>query len=305
MKKVLVLGAGGFIGKNLCLKLAEKQHVVAYDLQIDQTLDNHKNITCIAGDFVTTVDFSFLLERVDVVYHLIGTTLPRAGTGHIIPELEDNLIPTLRVLEAMKKESVKRLIFASSGGTIYGENEQKCQTGDMLHPKCSYGVLKRVVEDYLDFYNTYADLSCISARLANPYGTGQDVNRLQGVIPIFVRALLNGDPITIFGDGDVKRDYIFLDDMTTALVKLAEYSGTEKIFNIGSGIGYSLNEIIKKIELISGSKFKNIQYKPKRDFDVATNVLDTEITQKELGWSCTTSLDAGINKLLYFSQQTI
>lgn len=298
MKTCLVLGAGGFIGKNLCIKLSSKYKVIAYDRYICEELEGLTNIICKTGDFVKTTDFSPLLEEVSIIYHLIGTTLPQKGTKHIISELNQNLLPTIHLLEAIKEAGIKRMIFASSGGTVYGEHEGECHVEDVLHPKCSYGVLKRVIEDYLDFYNTYSGLSCISARIGNPYGMGQDIRKPQGVIPIFIRNLLKGNPITIWGDGNTKRDYIYLDDLSNALALLAEYSGNITTFNIGSGTGYSLNEIIYLIEKISGRIFSKIEYLPGRDFDVKENILNIEETKSELNWKCNKKLHDGINEIL-------
>lgn len=299
MKTCLVLGAGGFIGKNLCMTLAKDHLVIAFDRYMCEELQNIKNIRQIIGDFAKIVDFSSLLSDIDVVYHLISTTLPAEGTDDVAEEMEENIVPTLRLLSQMAAKGKGRIIFASSGGTVYGErNGEKCLVTDKLKPQCTYGVQKQVIETYLDFFDRCTSLTCITARLANPYGMGQDIKRKQGVIPIFVYNILCGLPITVRGDGTYKRDYINMDDMINALVLLSDYSGKFRIFNIGTGESHSLLDVIGLIEKIAGCNFKKINYIPNYSVDVSSVCLDIEQTKKELGWRPEISLEMGIEKII-------
>lgn len=298
MKKCLVLGANGFIGKSLCKKLAQEYLVVAYDLMISDELRDVENIISKEGNFLTDNNLSNLLEDVDVVYHLVSTTLPQKGTQHIINELEQNLIPTIRLLEAIKNNTKKaKIIFASSGGTVYGDTKgEKVKTTNSLCPQCSYGMQKQVIEEYIGFYGRYAGVDYVIARLSNPYGIGQDKKRVQGIVPIFIRSLLEDNPITLFGNST--RDLIYLDDLTDALVLLAEYKGDKKIFNIGSGHGYTTETVVRLIETIANKKFKEIVKEEIREFDVEHIVLDIEETKSELEWCPKISLEKGIELLV-------
>lgn len=299
MKKCLVLGAGGFMGKNLCRELVKKYEVIAFDRFIPDELAAMEGIRCVEGDFVGTKDFSPLLENVDKVIHLISTTIPQEETANIDIEIMQNVVPTVRLLEGMVKVGVPEIIFTSSGGTIYGETgDHANDINDELHPICAYGVHKKVIESYLEFYGLRHGINYKIMRISNPYGIGQDPQKPQGVIPIFVHRLLNGLPITIFGDGNSQRDYIYIPDLMEAFCKVLEYNGDMHIFNIGSGEAHTLHEIIEIIESIAGKKFVEINYQEQRKCDVSKNVLNVDETQNELHWKVEKDLVQGIETII-------
>lgn len=307
MKTCLVLGAGGFIGKNLCMELAKNYKVIAFNRSMPRELISLSNIEIKVGDFKEIKDFSTLLKGVDMVFHLISTTIPSEETSHIDEEITDNIVPTVLFLEAMVNSGVKDIIFASSGGTVYGESDNHVsQINDRLNPICSYGVQKKVIESYLEFYGLYYGLNYKIVRISNPYGKGQDPKKPQGVIPIFIYRLLNNDSITIFGDGNNLRDYIYMDDLIDALIKVAKYKGDNHIFNIGSGNSYSLHYIISIIERLSNRKFSDVLYKDIRKCDVSKTLLDISVTEIELDWSPKVSIEKGIKMLLdFYAQQNL
>ncbi|WP_312833469.1 NAD-dependent epimerase/dehydratase family protein [Sedimentibacter saalensis] len=306
MKTCLVLGAGGFIGKSLCKKLARHYKVIAFNRSTPIELEDIENIEIITGDFSSIEDFTPLLNGVNIVYHLISTTIPSEDTNHIDKEIIENIVPTVRLLECMIKRGVNEIIFASSGGTVYGESSNHInQTNDKLNPICSYGVQKKVIEGYLEFYGLYYGLNYKILRISNPYGIGQDPRKPQGVIPIFIYRLFNNEPITVFGDGNNHRDYIYMDDLIDVLIKVASYNGDHHIFNIGAGKAYSLHEIIKIIEEKSGKNFAQINYKNMRKCDVSKTLLDITETQKELGWSPNININSGIAILLEYYKNMI
>jgi len=307
MKKCLVLGAGGFIGRNLCAQLLkEGWYVRAFEKFNCEQLRELKVHDIVETDYLATEDFRDVLDGIDVVYHLISTTLPKAGSDHIISEeIEKNLIPTIRLLESMKKVGTKKIVFASSGGSIYGDYSGKPNmVGNPLRPKCTYALQKQWIEDSLQFYKTIYGINICIARISNPYGVGQSVNRVQGVIPIFIDRLLKNMPIVLLG-ADSRRDYIYMDDVTDALVRLGEYEGAETVFNIASGESYSLSEIVSKIEIIADRNFESVSKQEQRDFDVDHSIIDVSVTQKELGWKAKISLEHGIEKLYHRLTNTI
>lgn len=300
MKKCLILGAGGFMGKSLCRELVKDYEIVAFDRRIPEELTAiDGTIKCVEGDFVETKDFSSLLEGVDKVIHLISTTIPQEETANTDVEIMQNVVPTVRLLESMVKVGVPEIIFSSSGGTIYGETgDHENETTDELHPICGYGVQKKVIESYLEFYGLRYGINYKIMRISNPYGIGQDPQRPQGVIPIFVHRLLNDMPITIFGDGNSQRDYIYVPDLIAAFDKVLEYSGDTHIFNVGSGSAHTLNEIIEIIEHKVGKKFVSIDYREQRKCDVSRNVLKVDETQRELDWRAEMDLVRGIETVI-------
>lgn len=298
MRRCLVLGANGFIGKSLCAVLAKKYEVRAFDRCNCAQLVELGVQEIVEGDFLNLETFDSLLEDVDTVYHLICTTLPKEGTVDIISEeINQNLVPTLRLLESMKRMGTKTIVFASSGGTIYGDyrNHANLET-DPLEPKCSYGLQKQLVENCLNFYSRTCGIKSRIVRISNPYGIGQQTNRMQGVIPIFIDRLLKNQPITIYG-ADSRRDYIFMDDVSEALVRAGEYEGPVGTFNIGSGEVCTLFEIMKFIEDTVGLKFSNVFYDDQRSFDVNHAIIDTSLAAKELDWNAKVSVRQGIDIL--------
>jgi UDP-glucose 4-epimerase len=299
MKKILVMGAGGFIGKPLCLELSKNNLVRAFNNTDITDFKGVKNIEIILGDFTALDNFEEVLKDTDVVYHLISTTIPNNNTNSIPLEIEENIIPTVKLLECMVKVGVEEIVFASSGGTIYGETgDHKNCIMDPLKPICSYGVQKKVIEAYLEFYGIKYGINYKIARLSNPYGLGQDPSKPQGVIPIFVNRLLNGEEIKIFGDGSNERDYIYMDDLVEGLIKLGEYKGEEHIFNLGFGKTHTLKEIIQIIENLSGKKFVNVIFQPKRSFDVEKTILEVETSQNKLSWRPKIEMEQGIDIIL-------
>lgn len=300
MKKVLILGAGGFIGRRLCEKILQTDSVIAYDLKLPDTLINQSNVQCIKNDFTKENNFSCLLKETDLVYHLISTTLPSENTSEISEEIVNNVVPTVRLLEAIKNSKRKiKIVFASSGGTIYGETgDKKNKVTDPLHPICSYGVQKKIIEAYMEFYGVRHAIDYKIARISNPYGVGQNKCRMQGVIPILINRLILGESATIFGDGNSKRDYLYMDDLIEALLKLGQYDGSKKVFNIASGNVHTLNEVINIIQKELGKSFTYINYVPARSFDVSNTILDIEDTINTLHWNPSYSINDGIKAII-------
>lgn len=300
MKKVLILGAGGFIGRSLCEKILQTDSVIAYDLKLPDTFINRSDVQCIENDFSKENNFRCLLEETDLVYHLISTTLPSENTSEIPEEIINNVVPTVRLLEAIKNSKHKiKIVFASSGGTIYGETgDKKNKVTDPLHPICSYGVQKKTIEAYMEFYGASQAIDYRIARISNPYGVGQDKSRMQGVIPILINRLILGESATIFGDGNSKRDYLYMDDLIEALLKLGQYDGSKRVFNIASGNVYTLHEVIKIIQKELGRSFTYINYVPARNFDVSNTILDIEDTINTLHWVPHYNINDGIKAII-------
>lgn len=302
MKKCLIMGAGGFLGKKLCKKLINNYKVKAFDRYIPQELlDISNKIECITGDFASIVDFSDLLTDIDIVFHLISTTVPRDDSEHIDIEIVENVVPTVRLLENMVKNKVKDIIFFSSGGTVYGETRghYSIET-DHLHPICSYGVQKKVIESYLELYGSLYDINYKILRISNPYGIGQDSLKPQGIIPIFIQRLLSEEEITIYGDGNNERDYIYSEDLMGAMIKVVEYKGNEHVFNIASGENYTINQIVKIIEELTDKRFVKVNYQQSRRCDIRQNRLNNRLAAKELGWEAKTNVKKGILEILRY-----
>lgn len=300
MKKVLVLGANGFIGQNICRQLLADGHfVIAADIADSA---QHSSFSRYSQVDVIKCDFTSLIQDIDAVIYLVSTLLPQPSNENVERDILENLIPVIHLLEAMKQStSCKRIVFASSGGTIYGNHDDHIDEHSLLDPKCSYGIMKLTVEKYLSLYSDLHGLQSISLRLSNPYGPGQNINRPQGAVGIFLHKMMQDAPLEIWGDGSVVRDYVYIDDVATAFSAALNYNGHEKVFNIGSSTGTSLNELIDLLFKFTSSK-SIVTYSESRTVDVPSNILSIERAKNHLGWVPSISLTEGLRKLTSLMQ---
>ena len=296
--KCLVLGANGFIGSNLCQGLLNSGYSVrAFSRKAsDSTLNlDHCELECFEGDFCKQADLEDALFGVDVVFHLVSCTLPKNSNDDPVYDVVSNVGGTLRLLEAMRKVGVKKLLFVSSGGTVYGSKSSSLIDESMpTHPICSYGVGKLAIENYLFMYRELYSFECMIFRLSNPYGVGRKLGRPQGAVNSFIASALSGKTIEIWGDGSVVRDYIYIDDVTNAFLcalNLNNWNG--EVLNIGAGLGASLLDVVEKIETLIDSKVP-VDFRAARAFDVPVNVLNIAKAKEILNWQPTVPLPGGI-----------
>lgn len=300
-KKCLILGGGGFIGSNLVEGLLDSGFQVrVFDVKnfsrrnIDEFIDR---IEVFEGDFNNPTDIQSAIAGVDYVYHLISTTLPANSVLNPCYDIESNLVPTIKLLQLCVEKSIKKIIFISSGGTVYGVPETiPIKESHVSNPINSYGITKRTIESYCYLYHKLWGLDVCIFRLSNPYGKRQNPRGSQGVIPVFLYKAINQQTIEIWGDGSVVRDYIHISDVIGILVKAITMATPEIIYNLGSGIGTSLNEILDLIKehLEPNLKFS---YLEGRSFDVQANVLDISLLQKRFNFHNSVTLKTGISEL--------
>lgn len=284
LKKILVLGSSGFIGGNLAKSLQKSGHdVVTFSRQSD-------------GDYGDLELVSKKLKDVDVVYHLITATHPAHANQDLIYDLNENVIKTIKLIELCVKFKIKKFIYLSSAGTVYGIPEAlPLKENHSLNPISPYGLGKVSVEHYLNYFNYHFGLDYIAFRPTNPYGPGQDFKKGLGAITNFIEKIKHNTPLEIWGDGSARRDYIYIDDTIGALMKAHEIKTTSKIFNLGTGIGTSLNELIALLENKAQKKVI-VNYHPKRDIDVPDNTVDISLIKNELSWSPQFTIKQGIDK---------
>jgi UDP-glucose 4-epimerase len=295
--RALVLGGGGFIGSHLVTALLAQGASVRVLERPYRTrmpsIPNHPMLEWQEGDFGNVQDIHRALDNVDVVFHLVSTTQPKSSNDDPSFDVESNLSATLRLLDQLRG-SKTRLIFASSGGTVYGTPlHTPIPETHPTEPTCSYGIVKLAIEKYLALYQLLHSLDYRVLRVANPYGPGQETNHAQGVVGTFLSRVVHDQPIEVWGDGSVVRDYLYISDTVSALLRAAEYRGTERVFNIGSGGGHSVREIIAAVEQVTGKKAQ-ASYTAARKFDVPVSVLDITRASKELGWRPEVDLNEGL-----------
>lgn len=289
----LISGATGFIGKSLLRELANRGESVIALSRRPPVGEINKSVSWRL--FPTdTAGWSEMLQTVSTVYHFAWSTLPKTSNEDPIRDAEVNILVTLNLLEAARRQKKIRLVFASSGGTVYGI--LKSIPADEQHrtrPRCAYGVTKLAIENYLALYHDLWGLDCIALRISNPYGPRQEVGRNFGAISTFATRVAAGDPITIFGDGSIIRDYLYIDDLVEALIAAGHLAGGPAVLNVGSGVGKSLNDIVGVLREASMSEVE-VNYVEARDLDVPISVLDISLAQTMLKWKPRTSFDKGV-----------
>jgi len=297
---VLVLGGGGFIGSSIVDGLLKKGHVVRifeHPLMLAfRQFSTREKIEWIKGDWLDSDCVVNALEGMDAVIHLISTTLPK--DSDLLVDAHTNLMPTLSLLEGMASRGISKLIYSSSGGTVYGEPlYTPINESHPTNPKVLYGVTKLAIENYISFYSREHGIRAKILRVSNPYGERQKIGSGQGAISIFLHKALKGEVIEIWGNGSVQRDYIYIEDVAQAFVQALSYQGEKCIFNIGSGEGKTLNELLDLIELNLGRPVER-NYLAPRPFDAHINVLDNSLAKSELEWAPKISLNEGINRMV-------
>jgi UDP-glucose 4-epimerase len=298
--RCLILGGCGFIGSNVAEKLLTRGYRVRI---FDTPTASRVNLASIesqidfcGGDFLNEADIDCALKDVDFVFHLVGTTLPANSNRRPVFDVQSNVIATIQLLEATLRHSVKRLVFASSGGTVYGESQRIPITEDHpTDPLCSYGITKLAIEKYLRLYGHLNGLNYTILRISNPYGKYQKFTAEQGVIGVFLSRIRENRPITIWGDGSVVRDYIYVEDVANAFVNAITQDSQYRVFNIGTGVGTSLRNLLQMMERVTGIKPK-VDYAAGRPVDVSLNVLDPTRAHGYMNWHAETGCEAGLHK---------
>lgn len=300
-KRCLVLGGLGFIGTHLVKALLDLGFKVRcferpHTSSVMADFFKHPEFELFEGDFSSEADVAEAIKNCDFCYHLVSTTLPKSSNLDPVFDVESNLIGTIRLLQHAVDNGVQKVIFISSGGTVYGmPMELPIPENHLTDPTCSYGITKLAIEKYFALFHHLHGLDYTVLRLANPYGEGQRTLSQQGAIAVFLGKILRGETIEIWGDGSVVRDYIHVSDVVDALLLSLEPSNGKHLFNIGSGTGHSLNEIISTIEDVTHCR-AIVNYLDSRVFDIPVNILDINKAQALSGWHPKINLVTGIER---------
>ncbi len=251
---------------------------------------------------LASADWDALLSDGDVVHHYACSTIPKTANDDAVGDLDVNVRGTVRLLEALRRRHGTRLVFPSSGGTVYGPLRNTPVSEDHpLNPITVYGVSKVAIEKYLGFYRAIHNIDLRIARLSNPYGVGQNPRGKQGAATTFLNLAMADEPIEVWGDGSVIRDYIHISDTVAGLLSVVDATPVpftdHPIFNIGSGKGVSIRDILALLEERLGRALR-VRYFPSRQFDVATNVLDIQRARLVLGWIPRLEFSAGMDLMI-------
>ena len=296
--KVVVLGGGGFIGSAVSdrlildghtIRIFERPRVAPY-----REFKTSEPVEWTTGDMLSPHDLALAIDGMDGVIHLVSSTLPKNSNQDAIFDVQSNLVATLQLLNAMVSGKVRRIVFISSGGTVYGI--PKYLPIDEKHPTTplvSYGIIKLTIEKYLLLYERMHGIRTTILRVSNAYGERQRVETAQGAVNVFLHRVLQGQSIEIWGDGSATRDFIHVRDVAEGFAKALRYEGGESIMNISSGVGVSLNQLVDLLEDSFGRKIEK-RYLPGRPFDVPISVLSNELAKRNLGWVPKVGLKEGI-----------
>ncbi len=239
-------------------------------------------------------DIAAAIDGMDAVLHLVSSTLPKDSNDDTIFDVQSNLVATLYLLEAMVAAKVGRIIFISSGGTVYGVPQYlPIDEKHPTNPLVSYGIVKLAIEKYLLLYERMHGIRTVILRVSNAYGERQRVETAQGAVSVFLNRALRGEAIEIWGDGSVRRDFVYVRDVAEAFAGALEYSGEAKVFNVSSGTGVSVDELIELIENLTDRKLEK-RYLPGRPFDVPVSLLSNALAKRELAWEPKVHLAEGI-----------
>ena len=292
----LVLGGNGFIGSHLVDTLLKAGHKVrVFDLLPERYRRPLPDVDYQVGKIGDALAVAEALDGTDIVYHLVSTTVPATSNLDPISDVRENLSATLVLLDQMVKTGVKRIVYLSSGGTVYGNPHSLPVSEDHpLKPICSYGVVKVAIENYLYMYQELHGLNPIVLRPSNPFGPRQGHLGVQGLVATIFNKVMNDEPLHVWGDGSIVRDYIFVSDLAE-ITKLAGESGLGGVFNIGHGAGFSVNDLIKKISEVTGV-IPKVNYMVTRSFDVKEVVLDTAKCYETFKWKAHTAVVDGLRQ---------
>ena len=296
----LIFGGGGFIGS----AIAERLILDGYKVRIFdrkgakdvRNLSSIGDVEWMSGDLSSPRDLETAISGAEIIVHSLSATLPKSSNENPIYDVQANLIGFLKTLDAAVAKKVRKIVFISSGGTVYG-NVKYCPIDEHhpTNPLVSYGVTKLSMEKYLTIYQRSFGLQSISLRVSNPFGEWQRVEKGQGAVGVFLSRALTNQTIDIWGDGTAVRDFMHVEDVATAVVRAVKYSGDHQVFNISSGEGTSLNLLVKIIENTLGFGL-NLSYHAPRQFDAPVSILSNELAKVELNWEPKISLVKGIQR---------
>lgn len=296
-----MVGGNGFIGAHLVQRLvaAGWQVTILHKYEQPRYSQRPAVVQFLRGDLTQETQLAEAVAGQDVVFHLLWTTTAIHEVANRDPaaDVQANLLPTVRLIEACLAAGVGRLVFTSSGGTVYGRTQTIPIAENHPHnPVNAYGVSKLAVEKYLHMFRHLRGLDYAVLRPSVPYGPGQHPLSKQGAVAVFLYRVAHRLPLTIWGNGDVSRDYFYIADLVDALLLAAEVQlGEARVFNIGGAEEVTLNRLVQLAEAVTGETAV-VQYQLARNFDAPRVVLDTSLAQTQLGWQPQVPMQEGLAK---------
>jgi UDP-glucose 4-epimerase len=290
---ILVLGGHGFIGSHIVDNLIQYGNHVRIFAR--QKSDYSCNAEWFQGDFLDTGKLSEALVGMDLVIHCVSSTVPSTSAVDPVYDIKTNLIGTVQLLRIMSVQGVHRLIYFSSGGTVYGNPDIIPVPEEApLRPISSYGSTKVAIENFITVYGLESKIQTVILRPSNPFGERQGHKGVQGLISTILNNIINDRSTIIYGDGNNVRDYVYISDVVDLVRKVVDSSQCG-VYNVGSNIGYTINQIMDFVEEATGIKVLR-EYRGSRTFDVKEIVLDCSSAKQHFNWKPAVSIVLGIKK---------
>lgn len=292
---ILILGAGGFVGKHLARALAKRgEQVIAVSRQpIDLQLSN---VEIVIGEPDQPEHFLPLIKRSRAVIHTASRSTPGSSAGHAIAELQHNLRPTLALLQALQQQPQTNLLYLSSGGSLYATSRDELATeASLTWPRSYHGAGKIAAEHFIGAWCSQYGGAATMLRPSNIYGPGQRERAGFGIIPTALGKISRGETLPVWGDGSTIRDYLYIEDFVTLCIATLSQPMPDgaRLFNAASGVGVSLNELFNVMESVTDRPLQR-RYDSSRAVDAPWVVMDATLARQQCGWSATTSLHEGM-----------
>ena len=307
-KKVLVTGGGGFIGSNLVKELIKKGNSITvldnFMSGYRSNLDPFPTVRIIEGDIRNKSSVESAMEGAEVVFHLAASVGNKRSIDFPIIDAEINVIGTLNILEAARKEGVRKIVTSSSAG-VFGELKTlPIKEDHPIEPDSPYGCTKLCEEKLCLSYAKLYEIEAVCLRYFNVYGPNQRFDAYGNVIPIFVFRMLRNESLLIYGDGEQTRDFVHVNDVVQANIKAADSYGVSGAFNIASGTRVTINKLVEMISAESSDKV-TIEHVPERAGDVRHSLADISLAHKLLTYSPLVDLESGIEEYVEWAKKII
>lgn len=308
-ERIVVLGGLGFIGSHLCRELFRHCSVIrAFDRPTqsrESVRDLENRIEIVGGDVSNTDEVVDALRDATILINLVHTTVPGSSMKDPAYDIVSNVASAVKWLQRLAETNLRKIIYFSSGGTIYGVPETVPITEHHpTNPISSYGITKLAIEKYTAMYANRFGIEHRLVRPSNVYGPSQRLNQGQGVIGILANHALKGEMLEVWGKGTDQRDYLFIDDLVAALLKLLVYEGPFRVFNISSGTGHSVLDMIGVLRT-QINPLPEIVHREERGFDVPVNILDSSRIRQETGWSPAVGFEEGIRRTIDWLKNSV
>jgi UDP-glucose 4-epimerase len=291
----LLIGGNGFIGSHFIDVLLSNDHNVrVFDVQHEKFRLPNKKVDYRISPFSNIDTLENALLDIDVVIHLASATVPSNSNDKAIFEIDNILKPSLILFELLVKHKIKKIVYFSSGGAVYGNVKNDCLISEktQLNPVSSYGIIKATIEHYLKLFQSNFGLNCLIIRPSNPYGPRQNNTVSQGVISTFLRKIVKNEELIVYGNVDIMKDYIYISDLINVVYGLIE-SNQAGTFNVGSGTGTTLKQILEVIDTLDSNSI-NVNIQRSLSSDVSSFVLDISKSIKSTNYTPLVNINYGI-----------